>query len=424
MINVTDKYINLATSESGAEIRYTLDGTDPSLSSTLYSGTMSLGEGQILKARTFKNGSPASNITRYFPSDEFSYRVLGSIPSSNNGNSAYAYRILEIGKGEYLATSYPNSGLTAYLSKDLKTWTAASYLPAKTMLIYKLKEGLGYAVMYEPSRSNASVSIYPTIWESSTATFTQVIDPYSSIGIDVFNPLITDKFVIVTYLRGSSVEGTLLRIDNNGNISTSIPITRDNAFDGLGYNPISNTVMASTGFNNGYLLFSNNLGSSFTTTTVYRTYGLVNDLYGNIYYSGYISSGTTDKGLYLMINSSKYLKLPCDPSFISSSSSIGLASSPYIFAGSGYYYSEGSLKFCNVYDAAEGNISIGNKDTCNLCMILDENNFICTQVNGSQTDVIEVHIGPTTSSNGISAMSFIDDNEPEWIPCKITYNTN
>lgn len=416
MINVTDKYINLTTTESGVEIRYTLDGTDPSLSSSLYSGTMSLGEGQVLKARTFKNGSPASNITRYFPSDEFSYRVLGSIPISNNN---YSYRILEIGEGEYLATSYPDSGLTAYLSKDLKTWTAASYLPAGTMLIYKLKEGLGYAVMYESSSSDASVSIYPTIWESSTATFTQVIDPYFFIETDVFNPLITDKFVIVAYTRESSAEGALLRIDNTGNISTSIPITRDNSFSGLGYNPISNTVISSSGFNSGYLLFSNNLGSSFTNTAVYRTRGLVNDLYGNIYYIGYMGpSSSSGESLYLMINSSKNLKLPYNPSFI------GLASSPYIFGGSGYYYKEGSLKFCNVYDAAEGNISIGNKDTCNLCMILDENNFICTQVNGSQTDVIEVHIGPTTSSNGISTMSFIDDNEPEWIPCKITYNTN
>ena len=69
MINVTDKYINLTTTESGAEIRYTLDGTDPSLSSPLYSGTLSLGSDQVLKARTFKSGSPASNITRYFALD-------------------------------------------------------------------------------------------------------------------------------------------------------------------------------------------------------------------------------------------------------------------------------------------------------------------------------------------------------------------
>jgi hypothetical protein len=52
--------ITLATTTSGAQIRYTLNGTDPTSSSTLYSGPFSLSSSATVKAKAFATGMNAS----------------------------------------------------------------------------------------------------------------------------------------------------------------------------------------------------------------------------------------------------------------------------------------------------------------------------------------------------------------------------
>ncbi len=55
--------VSLTTATAGAEIRYTLDGTDPTSSSALYSGPITISTTTTLKARAFKSGMADSQIS-------------------------------------------------------------------------------------------------------------------------------------------------------------------------------------------------------------------------------------------------------------------------------------------------------------------------------------------------------------------------
>ena len=46
--------VTLAPSEPGSEIRYTMDGTDPVRTSSLYAGPLHIPLGKVLKARAFR----------------------------------------------------------------------------------------------------------------------------------------------------------------------------------------------------------------------------------------------------------------------------------------------------------------------------------------------------------------------------------
>jgi hypothetical protein len=56
--------ITMQTPTSGAEIRYTTDGSDPASSSQLYTGPFSINSGMTIKAKAFKDGMAPSGITR------------------------------------------------------------------------------------------------------------------------------------------------------------------------------------------------------------------------------------------------------------------------------------------------------------------------------------------------------------------------
>lgn len=55
--------IALATATAGAQIYYTTNGSEPTQSSTLYTGTFTLAASATVRARAFKTGCTASNIT-------------------------------------------------------------------------------------------------------------------------------------------------------------------------------------------------------------------------------------------------------------------------------------------------------------------------------------------------------------------------
>jgi hypothetical protein len=56
----TAQNVTITTATAGAEIRYTLDGTDPTTSSALYSGPFTLSASATVKAKGFKSGMIAS----------------------------------------------------------------------------------------------------------------------------------------------------------------------------------------------------------------------------------------------------------------------------------------------------------------------------------------------------------------------------
>ena len=58
------------SAESGAEIRYTLDGSNPSASSTLYSSAITLSATTTVKAVAIKDGITSSVTTKQFTKSE------------------------------------------------------------------------------------------------------------------------------------------------------------------------------------------------------------------------------------------------------------------------------------------------------------------------------------------------------------------
>jgi len=76
-VYTTARSVTINTATSGATIRYTTDGSDPSPSSTLYSGAISVSSSQILRARAFKSGLTDSGVRRA------DYWITGQIATGN-----------------------------------------------------------------------------------------------------------------------------------------------------------------------------------------------------------------------------------------------------------------------------------------------------------------------------------------------------
>jgi phage gp36-like protein len=71
--------VNMSVTTSGAEIRYTLDGSEPAAASPLYSAALSVPPGTTVKARAFKSGRLASYITQAV------YTASATVPIASNG---------------------------------------------------------------------------------------------------------------------------------------------------------------------------------------------------------------------------------------------------------------------------------------------------------------------------------------------------
>lgn len=108
------------SADSGTQIRYTLDKSEPTQDSTLYSSQVSIPEGAVLKAKSFKSG--------YLPSDTMVYRnqvptfVWESVDTSDSSIDKYACYNPDTKK--YYAKLSNNSCFSE--STDLKSWSNLS----------------------------------------------------------------------------------------------------------------------------------------------------------------------------------------------------------------------------------------------------------------------------------------------------------
>lgn len=59
-INMTEVTLSFSDEQKGTAIRYTMDGSDPVASSTLYKGKLNISETMLLKARSFSGNKPVS----------------------------------------------------------------------------------------------------------------------------------------------------------------------------------------------------------------------------------------------------------------------------------------------------------------------------------------------------------------------------
>jgi alpha-tubulin suppressor-like RCC1 family protein len=79
----TTKSVTLSCYTTGATIRYTTDGTDPTSASALYTTAISVTQTTVLKARAFKAGMPDSNVGRA------DYTLMVATPTITPGGGTF-----------------------------------------------------------------------------------------------------------------------------------------------------------------------------------------------------------------------------------------------------------------------------------------------------------------------------------------------
>ena len=60
------RLVTITTPAATAEIRYTVDGSEPTLDSLRYTGAIVITDAAAVRARLFVNGNPVSDIERLF----------------------------------------------------------------------------------------------------------------------------------------------------------------------------------------------------------------------------------------------------------------------------------------------------------------------------------------------------------------------
>jgi hypothetical protein len=292
--------VTISSATTGATIYYTLDGTDPTTSSTLYTGAVTIPKGAqtTLKAIATKSGMANSDIA----SATYDIRVYDIVLSrsgvtENIANVVHGTTIASIaGSGDQGGCSdYPFAGWSATpVADNSSSYTAASTITAA---------GTYYAVYSHTTTGSgaaASVTFEDASGDSSDEQTTDsdikanLVDSYTgitsfsaskaylgadglklgssgsrgSITLNLSSPVTTDKITVEASQYGS--DGGQLKVEVNGstafgeNIS---PSTGTCVFDN-GSSVIINSVTVSTTSKRAYIS-SISLGTS--STTVYSS---------------------------------------------------------------------------------------------------------------------------------------------------------
>lgn len=90
VISISGNSATITCATSGAQIRYTLDGTTPTANSTLYSSAITLSQSCTIKAIAIKSGMTNSSVASksYTPSSQYSQEAQAVINKFNNMSSA------------------------------------------------------------------------------------------------------------------------------------------------------------------------------------------------------------------------------------------------------------------------------------------------------------------------------------------------
>jgi len=176
--------VSITCATPGATIRYTLDGSDPSESSNLYSTPINISANKTLKARAYKSGWTTSNIASasYIINTSF---VLVEGGTFNNGTSNVTVSSFLLDKHELTQENYqavmgsnPSTGFGVSNNTPVYfiTWfNTIEYCNKRSLL-----EGLTPCYSYSTYGTNPSK--WPAGWNTSEANHNNVSCNWSAGG--------------------------------------------------------------------------------------------------------------------------------------------------------------------------------------------------------------------------------------------------
>lgn len=181
--------VSLATATTGATIRYTTNGVDPTSASTAYTAPIAVSATTTVKARAFKTGMNDSAV------------------------ATATYTITTTGTGNVLTSGVPVTGLSGALNSEL---TYKITVPAgQTMLTVQTSGGTGDVDLYVKAGAQPTTSVYDlrgyTTGNAETVT--------------VANPVARDYYIMLKgYAAYSGV--TLVATYSGSNVLTNgVPVT-------------------------------------------------------------------------------------------------------------------------------------------------------------------------------------------------------
>ncbi len=216
--------VTLATTTSGASIRYTTDGTDPSASSTLYSAPITLTQSVTLKAKGFLSGyDDSTTASAGFTIDPAGTSSLSgqmsqpppAVNLSTEGTTDWAHW------GLSTASSFDHkSGVTQQISnytligstapgrftdsREAYSWsggTPTASASGSTTGLYFTGIGNGYQLSVPAGSTDSTVKLYLSVWHARGRLEARLSDGSVSSYVDYLDNLTdnTDRVVTLTY---------------------------------------------------------------------------------------------------------------------------------------------------------------------------------------------------------------------------------
>lgn len=150
-----DQYVAITTTTPEAEIRYTKDGGEPSLSSALYTGPVLIDGTTTLKARAFRDGWTGSNVTTG------TYTIKVNAPTFNPPQGSYS-------GPQYIAMASATPGAEIRYTLNGSTPTQNSTVYTAPVLVST--NSVIQAIAFKPGLTPSSISVGNFLITNTVAT--------------------------------------------------------------------------------------------------------------------------------------------------------------------------------------------------------------------------------------------------------------
>jgi len=203
--------VTLTTSSTGASIRYTTDGTDPSTTvGTLYSGPVSISSNALLKSIAFGTGFTDSPVV------SANYIINCETPILSPVSGTYA-------TGQHVTMSTATAGATLYYTTDGTQPTSAS-TPYSSRITLNTNTTLGVvAIKNGMGNSQISIENYTILSAVETPAFTPPAGNYNAVQNVTIASATSDATIYYT-IDGTTPSSNSLKYTGPVNIVTNLTI--------------------------------------------------------------------------------------------------------------------------------------------------------------------------------------------------------